>query len=149
MAIATMTDQERDEFLAETRVGVLSVAGADGRPPTSSPVFYAYQPGGDFTFFTNTNRRTSQKLTRIKAAGAVTIVVQREDAPYAYVTVEGTVTAIDSPPTEEQMMAIATRYMPEEHARGFIAAELGDPESKLTVLTIRPDRWFTQDTAKA
>ena len=147
--MGTMTEQERQDFLADPHIGVLSVAGEEGRPPVSSPVFYAYQPGGDLTFFTNTQRRTSRKLTRIKETGTVTFVVQREAPPYAYVTVEGTVTSIDSPPTEEQMLAITTRYMPEEHARGFIAGEFGDPESTLTVVTIRPDRWLTQDTGKA
>jgi PPOX class probable F420-dependent enzyme len=143
-----MTEQERQDFLADPRVGVLSVAGADGRPPMSSPVFYVYQPGGDLTFFTNTQRRNSRKLARMKETGTVTVLVQREDPPYAYVTIEGTVAAIDSPPTEEQMMAIATRYMPDEVARGFIAGELGDPETTLTVVTVRPDRWLTQDTGK-
>lgn len=146
--MARMTEQAREEFLADVHVGVLSVAGEEGRPPLSMPVFYGYQPGGDITFFTNTQRRTSQKVARIKETGTVTLVAQREEMPYAYVTVECTVVAVDAPPTEEQMFAIASRYMPEEFARGFIRSELDDPESTLTVFTIRPDRWLTSDTSK-
>jgi nitroimidazol reductase NimA-like FMN-containing flavoprotein (pyridoxamine 5'-phosphate oxidase superfamily) len=52
-----MTVREREAFLAEPRVAVLSVAGEGGRPPLAAPSFYAYEPGGDVSFFTNTERR--------------------------------------------------------------------------------------------
>jgi nitroimidazol reductase NimA-like FMN-containing flavoprotein (pyridoxamine 5'-phosphate oxidase superfamily) len=146
--MATMTKQAREEFLADVHIGVLSIGGAAGRPPLSSPVFYHYEPGGNISFFTNTQHRVSQKRIRIEETGTATLVAQREEMPYAYVTVEGTVVAVDAPPTEEQLFAIASRYMPEEIARGFIRSELDDPESTLTVVTIRPDRWFTSDKSK-
>lgn len=145
--MSTMSEQARQDFLAGTHVAVLSVSGEPGRPPMSTPVFYGYQPGGDITFFTNTQRRISKKIERLQKEGIVTLVVQREDPPYAYVTVEGTVTRTDAPPTEDQMVAIAGRYMPEEHARAFAQSELDDPETTLTVFTIRPDRWLTSDTS--
>lgn len=145
--MGTMSDQARQDFLAGDHIAVLSVTGQAGRPPMSTPVFYGYRPGGDITFFTNTQRRISRKIERLESEGTVTLVVQREDPPYAYVTVEGTVARVDAPPTEEQMLAIACRYMPEEHARAFIRSELDDPETKLTVFTIRPDRWLTSDTS--
>jgi nitroimidazol reductase NimA-like FMN-containing flavoprotein (pyridoxamine 5'-phosphate oxidase superfamily) len=145
--MAKMSDAARQEFLADVHVGVLSVAGEGGRPPMSTPVFYAYQPGGDVTFFTNTQRRVSQKVARINETGVVTLVAQREEPPFAYVTVEGTVTSADAPPTEEQMLAIAGRYMPAEHAHAFVRSELDDPETTVTVFTIRPDRWLTFDSA--
>jgi uncharacterized protein len=43
------------------------------------------------------------------------------------------------------MLAIARRYLPEDQAQGFVAAELEHPQSKLVVFTIRPDRWLTFD----
>src|SRR5918995_3907134 len=42
-----MTPAEREAFLAEPRVAVLSVVRGDGRPPLAAPSFYAYEPGGD------------------------------------------------------------------------------------------------------
>ena len=39
-----MTENESQEFLAEPRIGVLSVARGSDRPP-HTPVWYAYQPG--------------------------------------------------------------------------------------------------------
>ena len=85
--MAKMAKQQREEFLADVHVGVVSVAGAEGQPPTSVPTFYAYEPGGAITMFTGTQRRTPQRIERIKEAGVVTLVAQREAMPPAYVTV--------------------------------------------------------------
>jgi nitroimidazol reductase NimA-like FMN-containing flavoprotein (pyridoxamine 5'-phosphate oxidase superfamily) len=145
--MAKMTEQEREEFLAEVHVGVLSVAGAEGRPPTSVPTFYAYQPGGEITMFTGTQRRAPKRIDLIKEAGVVTFVVQREEMPPAYVTVEAELTEV-SRPTPDQMLTIARRYMPEEHAQGYVQTELGDPENIVTLFTFRPTRWFSSDTSR-
>jgi nitroimidazol reductase NimA-like FMN-containing flavoprotein (pyridoxamine 5'-phosphate oxidase superfamily) len=45
-----LTEQERQAFLAEPRVGVLSVASGDDRPPLTVPLWYGYQPGGNLTY---------------------------------------------------------------------------------------------------
>ena len=63
-----MTRREREEFLAEPRVAVLSVAGGGDRPPHAAPSFYAYEPGGEITFFTNTERRRARKVALLEAA---------------------------------------------------------------------------------
>ncbi len=141
-----MTEKERQEFLAEAHVGVLSVADGE-RPPHATPVWYAYEPGGDLTFFTGTQGRRSRKAGLVEGAGVVSLTVQREEFPYRYVTVEGTVVAVDRPPAAEQALAIARRYMPEEAAVGFVEAELGDPSGEFVLFEIRPDRWLTFDFA--
>jgi hypothetical protein len=143
-----MTERERQEFLAEPQIGVLSVAGEDGRPPLTVPLWYGYEPGGDLTFFTGTQGRKARKTALIEKAGVLSLSVQREEFPYKYVTVECTVVQMDRPPTAEQMLAVARRYLPEEQAQGFVEAELGRPESELVLFTVRPDRWLTADFAE-
>ena len=140
-----LTEQERQEFLTEPHVGVLSVAGGGDRPPHTTPVWYAYRPGGDLTFFTGTQGRKARKTRLIERAGVLSLCVQRAEVPYKYVTVEGTVVRADRPPAVEQMLAIARRYLPEELARGFVEAELAQPGAELVLFTIRPDRWLTAD----
>ena len=44
-AVAIMTIQERESFLAEARVGVLGVAAGSGRGTVLVPVWYHYRPG--------------------------------------------------------------------------------------------------------
>ncbi|MGZ3582272.1 MAG: pyridoxamine 5'-phosphate oxidase family protein [Ktedonobacterales bacterium] len=140
-----LTEQERQEFLAELHVGVLSVTGESGRPPLAMPTWYSYQPGGTLTFFTGTQGRKARKIGLIQKAGMVSLTVQREEFPYKYVTVEGTVVKVDQPPSAEHMLPIARRYLPEEAAQAFVAAELARPGSTLVLFTVRPDRWWTGD----
>src|SRR3712207_5170638 len=140
-----LTVQERQAFLAEPHVAVLSVACDNGRPPLTVPVWYGYQPGGNITFFTGTGGRTARKTGLIQTAGAVSVCVQREEMPYKYVTVEGTVMQVDQPPSAEQMLAIIRRYLPEEYAQAFVKAELENPQMQVVLFTIRPDRWLTAD----
>jgi len=142
-----MTEQERQEFLAGPHVAVLSIAREGGRTPHATPVWYAYEPGGDVTFFTGTQGRRSRKAELIGKAGAVSLTVQQEEFPYRYVTVEGTVVSEDRPPSAEQVMAVARRYMPEEHAQGFAEAEFAHPSGEFVLFTIRPDRWLSFDFA--
>lgn len=142
-----MTAQERQEFLAEPRIAVLSVARGGDRPPHTTPVWYGYEPGRDVTFFTGTQGRNSKKADLVRKAGVLSLTVQREEFPYGYVTVEGTVVGENMPPSAEQALAVAGRYMPEEQARGFVEAELRHPASEFVLFTVRPDRWLTFDFA--
>jgi nitroimidazol reductase NimA-like FMN-containing flavoprotein (pyridoxamine 5'-phosphate oxidase superfamily) len=133
------TESERQEFLAGVHVGVLSVAATDGRPPASVPIWYGYRPGGDILINTGAS---SRKTRLIEQAGAVTLVAQREEPPYQYVVVEGTVVGTTKPTQLDVREAIAIRYLGEELGRAFVRSLEGQD----TVLfTIRPDRWITAD----
>lgn len=140
-----MTEQERQAFLAEPHVGVLSVASDTDRPPLTVPIWYGYRPGGHLSFFTGTQGRKARKTGLIEKAGVLSLCVQREVFPYKYVTVEGTVVRTDRPPAAEQLLAIARRYLPAEQARGFVQAELAHPGTTLVLFTVRPDRWLAAD----
>jgi nitroimidazol reductase NimA-like FMN-containing flavoprotein (pyridoxamine 5'-phosphate oxidase superfamily) len=140
-----MTERERQEFLAEPHIGVLSVARSDDRPPHTTPVWYAYEPGGEVIFFTGTQGRKSRKAELVRKAGVLSLTVQREEFPYGYVTIEGTVVGEDRPPSAAQAFAVASRYIPEEAAQGLVQAELGHPAGEFVLFTVRPDRWLTFD----
>jgi hypothetical protein len=141
-----MTEDEREAFLAEPRTAIISVAAGGGRPPLAVPIHHAYEPGGDVTFFTNTQRRTSRKSLLIaRAGGRLTLTVQHPEWPYRYVTVECSVVRTDRPPSTEQILAVAGRFMPEEDARRLAASEVDDPEGTMVLYTARPDRWLAMD----
>ncbi|MGH2558274.1 MAG: pyridoxamine 5'-phosphate oxidase family protein [Thermomicrobiales bacterium] len=144
-----MTEQEREAFLAEPRVGVLSVAGDDGRPPLTAPTWYGYQPGGNVTFFTGTQGRQARKTTLIRQAGVVSLCVQYPEFPYKYVTIEGAVVQIDQPPSADQILAVVRRYLPADQAQGFAQAELANPGPEFVLFTVRPDRWLSADFSDA
>ena len=140
-----LSEHDRQEFLAQPQVGVVSVASDDDRPPHTVPVWYAYEPGGNLSFFTNTQGLQSRKDQLIEKAGVLSFSVQHGEMPYRYVTVEGTVVGADRPPSAEQMLAVVRRYLPEDAAQGFVEGELAHPASRLVLFTIRPDRWLSFD----
>jgi len=140
----TTKQQWRAEFLAGQHVGVVSVGRPDGLPPTTVPTFYAYEPGGALTMFTNTQGRTTARAEAIKAAGVVTFLVQEESWPAKYVAVEATLDSV-SRPTVEQMLTIVRRDMPEEAAQQFAHAEVDNPESTIVFFSFTPTRWFSAD----
>jgi hypothetical protein len=140
-----MTKQEREAFLAEPHIGVLSVGSGDKTPPLSTPVWYHYEPGGNITFFTGTTGTKPKKVELLEQSGVLTFCVQKESFPYKYATVEGSVAKTDRPPAPDQVLAIVRRYLAEDQAQGFINMVFSKPNSELVLLTVRPDRWHTSD----
>ncbi|QFU92442.1 pyridoxamine 5'-phosphate oxidase family protein [Amycolatopsis sp. YIM 10] len=143
----TLTDAERDEFLAESRPAVLSIAADDGRPPLTVPVWYAYHDGR-FTFLTGTQGRPTRKTRLLARAKALSLCVQREEFPYRYVTAECSLVKTDRSPTVEEVVAIIGRYLPADAAQAMAEQEIGDTAGTFVVFTARPDRWITVDFAE-
>ncbi len=85
-----MTKEDREQFLAAVHIGVLTVADVGGRAPLSVPLGYLYEPGGEIRFATAMD---SRKVTLVRVVGRVRFLVQREQLPYRYVSVEGPVVA--------------------------------------------------------
>ncbi|OBG24707.1 TIGR03618 family F420-dependent PPOX class oxidoreductase [Mycobacterium sp. 852002-51057_SCH5723018] len=135
----SLSETERQEFLADKHVAVLSVAATDGRPPASVPIWYDYSADGNIRVATGAS---SRKARLIERAGAVTLVVQREEPPYQYVIVEGTVVETTRPAPPDVLEAVATRYLGEEGGRAFVRSMEGVEE---VLFTIRPDRWLSAD----
>ncbi|HTX97911.1 MAG TPA: pyridoxamine 5'-phosphate oxidase family protein [Mycobacterium sp.] len=133
------TESERQEFLAAKHVAVLSVDAADGRPPASIPIWYDYTPGGNIRIMTGV---ASRKARLIERAGKVTLVVQREELPYQYVVVEGSLVETIRPAPADVQEAVAIRYLGEEGGRAFLRSMEGVEE---VLYVIRPDRWLSAD----
>ncbi|HEX4248132.1 MAG TPA: pyridoxamine 5'-phosphate oxidase family protein [Pseudonocardia sp.] len=145
----TLTAAESAEFLAQPQVGVLSVADVDGeRPPLTVPVWYAYRPGGELSFFTGTQGRAARKARLLERAGKLSFCVQQGEYPYKYVTVECTVTKADRAPSVARVIEVAGRYLPTEVAQGFAEAETTNPNGTFVLFTARPDRWLSFDFAE-
>ena len=134
-----MTVEEREAFLADVHVGVLSVS-AEGRGPISVPVWYAYEPGGEVVFMTGTS---APKTEALRKAGRATLVAQREALPYAYVTVEGSLVIEPAPPAESA--AIAVRYLGEKLGAQYAQ---GSAEGSSVKVRLKPERWRSEDYGK-
>ena len=137
MTQLSMSRTDRERFLADLHVGVLSVERADG-PPLMSPIWYGYALGGAVEFNTES---AAEKVRLMEACGRASLCVQREESPPAYVTVEGSVSI--GPATDDVRLEIATRYLGSDAAKAYLEVS----EDDLTV-TLNPLRWRTVDFAK-
>ncbi|MEV5897606.1 pyridoxamine 5'-phosphate oxidase family protein [Nonomuraea fuscirosea] len=139
----TMTKAERESFLSGTHIGVLSVAGAAGRPPMAVPIWYGYAAGGELTFATSPD---SVKMALIREAGQIGFTVQQEAVPYKYVSLEGTVTGYE-PTDAEEYRRWSIRYLGQEAGERFFDGIKNFVGSMVTV-RVRPERWRTYDFGK-
>lgn len=143
MATRVMTADERERFLAEARVGVLSVAAEDGRPPLAMPVWYLYEPGGEIRFVTGGD---SRKMKLVRDAGRVALTVQDEAPPYRYVTVEGDVAGYEEPADPADRRAVAERYLGDEGGAAYLASTT-HVAPKAVLVRVRPTRWLSRATS--
>ena len=58
-----MTKQERETFLADVHIGIISIA-EEGRGPLTVPIWYAYDSGGDLRIMTGRESRKGRLLAR-------------------------------------------------------------------------------------
>lgn len=112
----TMEPDEVREFLSTgTRTGKVATTRADGRPHVA-PIWFVLD-GDDIVFMTGAE---TVKGRTLRKQGYAALSVDLEDLPYAFVTVEGSVTISEN---HEEMLPlsieIARRYMGEEHAESY------------------------------
>jgi hypothetical protein len=135
-----MTREQREAFLAQPHVGVLSVAAEPGRAPLTTPIWYRYEPGGDVVVMTSPGLR---KARLIEAAGRFALCVQRQDGVYQYVSVEGPVVK-SWPMTKAERHEIAARYLPPDVSEAYTDATDKAHGSNIAIV-MRPERWNTAD----
>src|SRR5512144_2290748 len=111
-----MTKGEREAFLADVHVAVISIA-EEGRGPLAVPVWYMYEPGGVVRFTTGGG---SKKADLLRRAGRMSLCVQTESPPYKYLTVEGPIT-IGTPDFERDLRRVAHRYLGEQMGEAYLA----------------------------
>ncbi|GLW09399.1 pyridoxamine 5'-phosphate oxidase [Microtetraspora sp. NBRC 13810] len=135
-----MNVSERERFLADVHVGVVSVARPGGRAPLAVPVSYRYEPGGEIEFATGGDTR---KLALLRVAGRCSFLVQTEEVPFQYVSVEGPV-SIEESVSMDWYEASAMRYLEPNLAERYIAATK-EYIDDMVLVRIRPERWLTYD----
>lgn len=138
-----MSVEEREAFLADVRIGVLSIAD-EGRGPLTAPVWYGYEPGGDVWILTGPNSLKGKALEKVER---LSLCVQTEDPPYKYVSIEGPITAREPSDLEMHMRPMARRYLGDEIGDAYVAGNAGNDPS--TLYRVKPERWLTVDYSKA
>jgi nitroimidazol reductase NimA-like FMN-containing flavoprotein (pyridoxamine 5'-phosphate oxidase superfamily) len=137
----TMTREEREAFLADVHVGVISIE-CENAPPLTVPIWYDYSPEKGVWVLTEPG---SQKGRALAAAGRFSLCAQNEDPPaYQYVSVSGPVIEERPADLERDSRPMAHRYFGQ--AMGDLYIEGASSESN--VYLMRPERWLTVDYGK-
>ncbi len=138
MAEMEMTREEREAFLADVHVGILSIARS-GKAPLALPIWYRYEDGDVVIGMSG----TSLKAKLLRRAGRATMTVQTETAPYKYVMVEGPVVVLQE---QRDDYAMASRYLGPELGKWYAET---NPSTEVSVTAVlRPEHWRTHDFAK-
>jgi nitroimidazol reductase NimA-like FMN-containing flavoprotein (pyridoxamine 5'-phosphate oxidase superfamily) len=140
-----MSREEREAFLADVRVGILSI-NQEGRGPLTVPVWYGYEPGGDVQVVTE---RASRKGELLEEGRRISLCVQEEAPPYKYASVEGPVIRIERSDKERHERALAHRYLGPEAGDRYMESESDERDDDAMILIhMRPERWLTADYSK-
>ncbi|MCH8066861.1 MAG: TIGR03618 family F420-dependent PPOX class oxidoreductase [Chloroflexi bacterium] len=116
-----MSDEARETFLAETRLGVLSTLREDGAP-ISVPVWFEWD-GHHARMFTTASSRKVARLAR--DARASLLVAARIDEPEAWVAIDGRIDIMEEG-AGDLAERLAAKYW-----------DLDDPDKRATVETWR------------
>jgi PPOX class probable F420-dependent enzyme len=131
-----MTDDEREAFLREANVAVLSTVDSRGRP-NAAPVWYLYDDG----VFRISTGDGSQKHRNILANPNISLVIDQRTLPYYAVMVQGTADIVPAF-SDEDSLRLAVRYLGENLGPRY--AERTDAEASVS-LTIRPRKVIVYD----
>ena len=138
--MTAMTETEKQEYLADLHVGVLSL-NDNSNGPLTAPIWYDYEPGQELWFITGSN---SLKGKLLEVGVRLSLVAQSEEPPYKYVSVEGPVVSI-SESTEDDLLAMAVRYLGETGGQQYTESSNG---SGGVLVRVKPERWLAVDYGK-
>jgi PPOX class probable F420-dependent enzyme len=112
-----MTPEELKKFLTENAFTATIATVRDNGRPHAAPIWFILE--GDDIYFTTWH--TSVKVKNIQRDPYVSLCIDDEQLPYAYVVIEGTVTIVDVTSDERINWAtrIARRYVGDDKAESF------------------------------
>ena len=140
-----MSKTEREAFLEEIHVAIISIPET-GRGPLTVPVWYSYDPGGEFHIWTGGD---SRKAFLLRKANRISICVHQEIAPYKYVSVEGPVISMGPIHLDRELRPLVYRYLGKDEGAQFIERLGGEQAGTGDILVrMKPERWLTEDYSK-
>ena len=135
-----LSQEEREQFLAEPHIAALSVYAGDTRGPLTVPIWYHYAPGGEPWILTAPG---SRKARLIEANGFFSLMVERLEPTTRYVAVDGAVSRIESG-TDAQLEEVTRRYLSGEAADKYLEFARKELGAHVAIY-MQPQRWLSAD----
>lgn len=125
---------DRESFLKEPQVAVLTTLGPDGWPH-SAPMWYLYEDGV-FTMITGADSRKRRNVERRRE---VSLVMDQRERPYFAVMIQGEA-EVGPPPTPEFRLRLTSHYLGEAGGRAYVRENRTDG---MVTLIVRPRKVAT------
>jgi hypothetical protein len=135
-----LSQEEREQFLAEPHIAALSVDAGDTRGPLTVPIWYQYAPGGEPWILTAPG---SRKARLIEANGFFSLMVERLEPTTRYVAVDGAVSRIESG-TDAQLEEVTRRYLSGEAADRYLEFARKELGAHVAIY-MQPQHWLSAD----
>ena len=136
----SMSETQRQTFLADLHVGIISIP-RQTRGPLTVPIWYDYTPGGVVWMITG---EKSIKGKLLANASRISLCAQSETVPYQYVSVEGTFST--RPATAAENLQMAIRYLGDKQGRAYAR---GAGEEGSLIVSLTPATWYSVDYSLA
>ena len=137
-----LTEADKQAFLSGLHVCMLAIPQPD-KGPLLAPIWYDYEPGNPVRFIMGPRSRKAQLLAE---GTRVSLCVQDEVPPYAYVSVEGPVVAIEAC-TEQALKDMAVRYLGAEDGERYAKNLPGAGAARL--VSVQPETWLAADFSRS
>ncbi len=124
--------EDREAFLHQVNVAVLSTVDAEGRPH-GAPVWYLYEDG----VFTISTDRGSQKHKNISANPNIALTIDKRDLPYYAVMARGRA-ELKIGFSDEDRLRLAVRYLGEKLGAAYAGQTRVFDES--VTIRLRPSK---------
>ena len=136
----SMSQSDREQFLADLHVGVVSM-NRDAAGPLSAPIWYSYSDG--LVCFTTGADSLKGRLMSLGAR--ISMVAQTETPPYQYVSVEGPIVVREAAELERDIRPMAIRYLGETQGNAYADAS---SDAGKVLIKMQPEKWLTVDYSK-
>ena len=136
-----MSREEMDQFLAETRIGVLATADRDGRPE-GTPVWFEYRDG----IVRMLVHEKSRKARNVRVNPAVSLTIDTREKPFKGVVLRGQAEVRPAPPGLRG--DLARRYLGPQAGDRYLARTV-DLEQTDVMIRIKVRSGFGWDYSKS
>lgn len=137
----SMSKEQREQFLADLHVGVVSM-NRKVEGPLSAPIWYDFVDG--LVGFTTGENSKKGKLMHV--GDRISMVAQSEAPPYQYVSVEGPIVSRQQAVLDRDIRPMAIRYLGEDMGKAYAD---GSSDEGNVVVKMKPEKWLTVDYSKA
>lgn len=138
-----MPATERMRLLAQPHVAIVSIPRGAERAPLCAPIWYGYEPSGEIWWITP---KPSRKGKLLREGLNINLTVTTGERSSRYVSVEGSIVALETPSMADHQYPLAVRYLGQADGRAYADA-IANFNDGCYLVRVSPRNWLSGDLA--